>query len=248
MSKPNAITVNHVTVVYGAHTALMDVTCTIPTGVLCVLVGPNGAGKSTLLKALLGFVRPLAGTIEMFGKPLNRSANVFAYVPQRSSVDWQFPICVYDVVMMGRYAHIGFCKRPSVHDSRLVEEALATVGMSDFKDVLIGALSGGQQQRVFLARALVQQAPLLLLDEPFSGVDAATEEVLIIVLQHLRDQGTTIVLVHHDLAAVVAYADWAILLKGTLIKAGPLSTVLTPPLVIQAYGRLVIGISKGVHI
>jgi manganese/zinc/iron transport system ATP- binding protein len=243
MPTKNAISVNHLTVLYGTDTALMDVSCTIPAGVLCVLVGPNGAGKSTLLKALLGLVRPLAGTVEMFGKPVDKASNLFAYVPQRSSVDWQFPIVVYDVVMMGRYAQIGFCKRPSLQDAAYVEQALAAVGMLAFKDRLISELSGGQQQRVVLARALAQRAPILLLDEPFTGVDATTESLCIQVLQQLRDQGGTIVLVHHDLAAVTTYADWAVLLQRTLIKAGPLSTVLTPLHVVQAYGRSVFGIS-----
>jgi manganese/zinc/iron transport system ATP- binding protein len=244
MSTKNAISVNHLTVLYGSHTALMDVSCTIPAGVLCALVGPNGAGKSTLLKAFLGLVRPLAGTVEIFGKPVRTASNLYAYVPQRSSVDWQFPISVYDVVMMGRYVYIGFFKRPSSDDVAHVEQALGMVGMYALKDSLIGALSGGQQQRVFLARALAQQAPLLLLDEPFTGVDAATEAICIKVFQKLRDQGSTIVLVHHDLAAVAAYADWAVLLQHRLIKAGPLSTVLTPRYVMQAYGRLVPGLCE----
>lgn len=244
MPTQNAISINHLTVLYGAQTALMDVSCAIPSGVICALIGPNGAGKSTLFKSMLGLVKPLAGTIEIEGQPVGKTSHLLAYVPQRSSVDWQFPISVYDVVMMGRYPHLGFFKRPGKPDAELVLEALATVGMSLYKDTLIGALSGGQQQRVFLARALVQQAPLLLLDEPFTGVDMLTESLCIKVLQQLRDQGSTIVLVHHDLATVTTYADWAVLLQHTLIKAGPLHTVLTSPHITQAYGRPLPSISE----
>jgi manganese/zinc/iron transport system ATP- binding protein len=241
----NAITIEHLTVLYGSYTALMDISCVIPSGVICALVGPNGAGKTTLLKTVVGLVTPLAGSIHIFGKSFRtKTQNLFAYVPQRTVVDWNFPISVYDVVMMGRYAHISFFKKPSVQDIDYVYEALIAVNMLAYKDTLIGELSGGQQQRVFLARALAQRAPLLLLDEPFTGVDNATELIIIQVLQQLRSQGVTVVIVHHDLATVGAYADWAMLIRQTLIKAGALDTVFVQSHLIQAYGTSVLHAHK----
>lgn len=245
MSCTTAISINHLTVTYGVKPVLDDISVTIPSGVICALIGPNGAGKSTLLHAILGLVCPLAGVITIDGKRGTAGRDRIAYVPQRSAVDWHFPISVFDVVMMGRYAVQGFFKRATAHDHRVVIEALKTVGMEAYAQQLIGELSGGQQQRVFLARALAQQRSILILDEPFTGIDAVTEAVYIEVLKLLRSQGVTVLLVHHDIAAVTAYADWAILLQTKIIKAGPIDSVATPQHLLYAYGRAVQGMERG---
>lgn len=222
MNQLNALTINHLTVAYTDRLALDDISVTVPAGVVCAVIGPNGAGKSTLLKAILGLIKPLAGTILIFDKLPAEVHGSIAYVPQRIAVDWHFPISVFDVVMMGRYTK-SFWWRPTEQDKHVVNEALSMVGMFPFAQHLIGELSGGQQQRVFLARALAQQRSLIVLDEPFNGVDAATEQLIIQVLKLLVAQGVTVLIVDHGLSAVSNYADWVIQVRTQLIQAGPVT-------------------------
>lgn len=222
MNRENALTINHLTVTYADRLALDDISVTVPSGVVCALIGPNGAGKSTLLKALLGLIKPRTGIISIFGKSPAEGVGSIAYVPQRITVDWHFPISVFDVVMMGRYVK-RFWWRPTGQDKQAVHEALNAVHMLPFANHLIGELSGGQQQRVFLARALAQQRSLIILDEPFNGVDAATEQLIIQVLKKLASQGVTVLVVHHDLGAVSMYADWIVQVRTQLVQAGPIS-------------------------
>lgn len=244
MNCTNALSISHLTVTYGAKLVLDDISVAIPRGVICALIGPNGAGKSSLLHAIVGLVRPFAGVITINGKTGAAGRNAIAYVPQRAAIDWHFPISVFDVVMMGRYATQSFFKRATAYDRTLVKDALKKVGMDLYADHLIGELSGGQQQRVFLARALVQEGPIMMLDEPFTGIDAVTEAVYIEILKLLRSEGVTVILVHHDIAAVAAYADWAILLQTKVIKAGPIATVATSLHLTDAYNHLMQGIER----
>lgn len=235
MSKDAAIEVNHLTVSYGPVPALLDVTVKIPKGALVGVIGPNGSGKSTLIKAILGFTRPDFGDVQIFGRPAEYAKGSVAYVPQRGSVDWDFPVTVREVALMGRYGHVRWWRELSANDRRIAEESLAMVRMSDFCDRQIGQLSGGQQQRVFMARAMAQGADILLLDEPFSGVDAATEHAILDVLQRTKAAGRTLVVVHHDLATAARYFDLLILLKQRLFAFGPPSAVLQPDLLSEVY-------------
>jgi manganese/zinc/iron transport system ATP- binding protein len=223
MNHTHAIITHHLTVLYGASVALDDVSVAIPTGVVCAVIGPNGAGKSTFLRAVLGLIKPLAGTVTIFNAPGKQVHQNIAYVPQRVSVDWNFPISVFDVVMMGRYKGGLFGGRYTAEDRVIVEQALASVGMREHTQKLIGELSGGQQQRVFLARALAQQKKIVILDEPFNGVDEATEKLCIALLKQLQKEGVTILVVHHDRAAVRNYADWVVMLRTQLVYAGPIA-------------------------
>ncbi|MEM6758127.1 MAG: metal ABC transporter ATP-binding protein [Pseudomonadota bacterium] len=230
------LSVRGLTVSYHQTPALFSVDVTVRAGALTAIVGPNGAGKSTLLKAALGVVSPLAGSVTVFGKPLDQMRDRIAYVPQRASVDWDFPTRVIDVVLMGMYRRLGLLGRVrSGHKARALQ-CLDRVGMRDFASRQIGQLSGGQQQRVFLARALAQEADIYLLDEPFSGVDAATEKAIIAVLQELRDAGRTVLAVHHDLSTVPDYFDDIILLNREVIAAGPVADTFVPDLVQRTYG------------
>ncbi|MBN8913836.1 MAG: ATP-binding cassette domain-containing protein, partial [Rhizobiales bacterium] len=191
MSEPS-ITARNVTVTYGnGHVALKDVTFTLEAGTICGLVGVNGSGKSTLFKAIMGFVRPTRGEVRIAGLPVDDALkrNLVAYVPQSEDVDWNFPVLVEDVVMMGRYGHMGFLRLASERDRRKVDEALERVGMSDFRKRQIGELSGGQKKRIFLARALAQESRIILLDEPFTGVDVKTETAIVDLLRDLRTRG-----------------------------------------------------------
>ncbi len=234
-----AIEVTHLTVNYGPQPALLDVTVTIEQGLLVGVIGPNGGGKSTFIKAVLGFVKRDVGEVRIFGKSAEKAKGAVAYVPQRGAVDWDFPITVGQVAMMGRYGHIPWWRDPSAEDRRIVDEALAMVRMSEFRDRQIGQLSGGQQQRVFMARALAQGAQALLLDEPFAGVDAATERAILDVLESARKAGKTLVVVHHDLATAAEYFDRLVLIKKRLYAYGPPSAVLREDLLAQVYeGRL----------
>ena len=238
-AKP-AVQVRDLCVGYGAVPALTNATLTVPSGVLAGVVGPNGAGKSTLLKAILGLIQPERGSVTLLGQPAAQARRRVAYVPQRSTVDWDFPATVREVVLMGTYAQVGWLRWPGARQHRAVELALAQVGLSELANRPIGALSGGQQQRVFVARALVQDAQLLLLDEPFQGVDAATEQALIEVLRHQRNQGRTVLAVHHDLHTVRDYFDWLVLLRGTVLACGPTAAVFTRANLQAAYGRLLL--------
>ena len=242
-----ALHVEDLTVSYGATPALWAIDLDVPRGVMCAIVGPNGAGKSTLIKAALGLVRPIAGHVRFLGRPVNAMRGKIGYVPQRHSVDWDFPTCVRDVVEMGLYRALGWFRRPGRDARARAIAALAEVGMQDYADRQISQLSGGQQQRVFLARALVQDAPILILDEPLAGVDAATEAVIISLLKRLRDDGRTVIVVHHDLTTVQSYFDWLVMLNVRIIAQGPVAQVYTPENLRAAYGQhlAMIAVSSG---
>jgi len=231
------LAVRGLTVSYGEKPAVFSVDMTLRAGAMTAIIGPNGAGKSTLLKAALGVITPLAGNVTAFGLPVDAARDRIAYVPQRASVDWDFPVRVIDVVMMGLYGQLGLLGRIRGHHPARALDALGRVGMTDFAQRQIGQLSGGQQQRVFLARALAQGADLYLLDEPFAGVDAATEAAIVEVLQALRDAGKTVAVVHHDLATVEAYFDDVFLLNTQAIAAGPVHSTFTDANLAAAYGR-----------
>jgi manganese/zinc/iron transport system ATP- binding protein len=231
-----AIEVTDLTVAYRDQPVLWDVDLTVPEGVLLAIVGPNGAGKTTLIKAMLGLVDVSAGQTLIYGAPYARQRQLVAYVPQRGSVDWDFPTNVLDVVMMGLYGLLGWIKRPGKRERATAHEALEKVGMEAFADRQISQLSGGQQQRVFLARALVQDAQVYLMDEPFQGVDATTERAIVSLLQELRQAGKTLVVVHHDLQTVPEYFDWTFLLNVRRIAAGPVEEVFTEENLRLTYG------------
>jgi len=232
-----ALHVEDLTVTYGANPALWDIDLDIPPGVMCAIVGPNGSGKSTLLKTALGLVRPVAGHVRFLGLPVGRMRGRIGYVPQRHSVDWDFPATALDVVTMGLYGRLGWFRRPGAAERARALSALAEVRMQDYAERQISQLSGGQQQRVFIARALVQDAPILILDEPMAGVDATTEAIIIDLLKRLRDQGRTVIVVHHDLTTVQAYFDWLVILNVRIIAQGPVAQVYTPENLRAAYGR-----------
>lgn len=230
------IAVEDLTVAYRDEPVLWDVDVTVPEGTLMAIVGPNGAGKSTLIKTVLGLMAPSAGRVLIYGKPYPQQRHLVAYVPQRGSVDWDFPTSALDVVMMGRYGHLGWILRPGSSDRALALDALHKVGMEAFADRQISQLSGGQQQRVFLARALVQNAQIYLMDEPFQGVDATTEKAIIDVLRDLKSSGRTVVVVHHDLETVPEYFDHVLLLNVRAIASGAVETTFTPENLRLAYG------------
>ncbi len=217
---------------YGDRAVLRDITCEIPRGKMVGIIGPNGAGKTTLLKACLGLIDPIAGEVS-----LSAQRNQIAYVPQRGTVDWDFPITALEVALMGRTCKWGPFGRPRKADREAAQRALEQVGLGPFADRQIGEFSGGQQQRLFLARALMQEAELFLLDEPFTGVDLATEREIVHLLQALRAEGKSIFVVHHDLPTVESYFDWAILLNTRLVAAGPVADVFTPELLARTFGR-----------
>jgi len=231
-----AVEVSDLTVAYQSKPVLWDVDLLVPRGVLMAIVGPNGAGKTTLLKAILGLVPVAAGQVLIFGRSLAEQRALVSYVPQRGSVDWDFPTTVLDVVLMGLYHKIGWIRRPGAEERRKAMEALEQVGMAAFARRQISQLSGGQQQRVFLARALVQDAQLFFMDEPFQGVDATTERAIINILQQLRSQGKTVVVVHHDLQTVPEYFDWVTLINVRRIACGPVSEVFNEKNLRAAYG------------
>ena len=230
-----AIKVSNLTVSYGPVPALLDISCEIPSGKLVGVIGPNGSGKSTLIKSILGFIKPDVGSVEVFGADVTSVLGKVAYVPQRGSVDWDFPITVREVAAMGRYGHRRWWNDLTREDYRHADVALEKVRMSEFKKRQIGQLSGGQQQRVFMARALAQDADILLLDEPFAGVDAATERAILDVLEETRQSGKTLVVVHHDLSTAAEYFDLLILLKQRLFGFGTPDTVLDPQLLCDVY-------------
>ena len=200
-----AIEVSDLTVAYRERPVLWDVDLTVPQGILMAVCGPNGAGKTTMMKAILGLLTPVAGEVRVLGKTYRANRHLVGYVPQRGSVDWDFPTSVLDVVTMGRYGALGWFRRPGQTERRAAQEALHQVGMDDYAERQISQLSGGQQQRVFLARALVQDASVYLMDEPFQGVDATTERAIVELLRTLRAAGKTVVAVHHDLQTVAEY-------------------------------------------
>lgn len=222
---------------YDQTVALWDISLQIPAGQLIAIVGQNGAGKSTFIKAILSLVKPISGHTLFFGKPWKKARSQIAYVPQRASVDWDFPITVRELVLMGRHGKTRFRFRPSKYDLEIADRQLEAVGMSNFGHRQISELSGGQQQRVFLARALAQEADIYFMDEPFVGVDHSTELILIGILKKLKEEGKTIFVVHHDLNSVESIFDWVILLNIRLIAAGPISSAFNSTTLHQAYGK-----------
>ena len=228
-----------VTVTYrNGHTALHNASFEIPRGTITALVGVNGAGKSTLFKAIMGFVPAAAGEIRLLGKTVKEAlkANLVAYVPQSEEVDWTFPVLVEDVVMMGRFGHMGFLRRASSADRVAVEEALRRVNMLDFRHRQIGELSGGQRKRVFLARSLAQDGQVILLDEPFTGVDVKTEDQIVTLLRELKEEGRVMLVSTHNLGSVPEFCDRTILVKQTVLAYGPTEKVFTRPNLEKAFG------------
>ena len=231
-----AIEVTDLTVAYHDKPVLWDVDLEVPRGVLMAVVGPNGAGKTTLMKAILGLAPVAAGQVRINGRPYAEQRRQVGYVPQRGSVDWDFPTDVLDVVMMGRYGALGWFRRPGGRERAEALAALDKVGMADFAGRQISQLSGGQQQRVFLARALVQDAAVYFMDEPFQGVDATTERAIVGLLKELRAAGKTVLVVHHDLQTVPEYFDWVTLLNVRRIASGPVAQVFTEDNLRRTYG------------
>jgi manganese/zinc/iron transport system ATP- binding protein len=233
---PPPLEVHDLTVAYRKTPVLYGIDLTVPEGSLTGIVGPNGAGKSTFIKAVMGQLPLSGGRVEIFGGTLTANCGRVGYVPQRESIDWDFPVNVMDVVLMGRYGRLGLCRRPGRADRAVARDCLEQVGMSPLAGRQIGTLSGGQRQRVFLARALAQESDLYLMDEPFAGVDAATEAAIISVLRGMRDRGKTVVVVHHDLSTVRDYFDRLILLNMRLVASGPTGEVFTAGLLQKTYG------------
>ncbi len=231
-----ALEIEDLTVAYNSKPALWDVDVRVPEGVLMAIVGPNGAGKSTLIKAALDLIPRAAGNIRFYGKSHVQARHLIGYVPQRGSVDWDFPTSVLDVVTMGLYGGLGWLKRPGRKERQRATEALEHVGLADLAERQISQLSGGQQQRTFLARALVQDAQIYFMDEPFAAVDAVTERAIVALLHELRSQQKTVVVVHHDLQTVPAYFDWVTLLNVEVIANGPTDAVFTEENLRRAYG------------
>ncbi|MDR5867376.1 metal ABC transporter ATP-binding protein [Halomonas koreensis] len=231
-----ALHVEDLTVSYHSKPVLWDIDFDVPPGVMAGIVGPNGAGKSTLIKSVLGLVPAVAGHVRLFGLPYKARRRRVGYVPQRSSVDWDFPTTALDVVTMGLYGRLGWLKRPGRRERDEALAALEQVGMADFAGRQISQLSGGQQQRVFLARALVQQADVYFLDEPMAGVDATTERAIVDILRRLRDQGKTLIVVHHDLQTVRSYFDWLLILNVRVVAQGPVREAYTADNLRRAYG------------
>lgn len=228
--------VHDLTVAYQRKAVLWGIDLVVPRGKLVGIVGPNGAGKSTLIKAALGLIPLSSGWVKIFGEPARRNLQRVGYVPQRESVDWDFPVTVMDVVLMGRYGHLGLVKRASHRDREIARECLEKVKMLPFANRQIANLSGGQQQRVFLARALAQESDIYFMDEPFSGVDAATEAAIIALLHELKERGKTLMVVHHDLPTARNYFDMLLLLNMRVVAFGPTEEVFTYELLQQTYG------------
>ncbi|MEM9480205.1 MAG: metal ABC transporter ATP-binding protein [Verrucomicrobiota bacterium] len=231
-----ALEAHDLTVAYRKKPVLYGVDVAFPQGHLIGIVGPNGAGKSTFIKAVLGIVKPESGWMKIFGEPAETSHRRIGYVPQRESVDWDFPVTVWDVVMMGRFGRMGLFRRPKKEDREVVADCLEKVKLGSLAKRQIGNLSGGQQQRVFLARALAQESDIYLMDEPFAGVDASTESAIIILLEEMRDSGKTVVVVHHDLSTARDYFDSLMLLNMRLVAFGAVDEVFTPELLQKTYG------------
>lgn len=230
------ISVRDLTVAYGGRPALIDISWTTPETGLVAIIGPNGAGKSTLLKAILGLIPKVSGDVLIHGQPVDEVRGALAYVPQRASVDWDFPATAADVVAMGLYRRVGWLRPLRRADRNEARNHLETVGLTEFADRQIGALSGGQQQRVFLARALAQRTKIFLLDEPFAGVDAVTEGVMTDVFRKLRENGALVVCVHHDLGNVAEIFDHVLLLNRRVIASGTTASTFVPETIARAYG------------
>lgn len=240
-----ALSVDDLTVAYHEKPAIWDIDLDVPEGVLMAIVGPNGAGKSTLIKAVLNLIPRAAGAVAIHGQPYERSRSLVGYVPQRGSVDWDFPTSVLDVVTMGLYGKLGWFRRPGKTERDLALGALEQVGLVDFADRQISQLSGGQQQRTFLARALVQDAQIYFMDEPFAAVDAVTENAIVNILRQLNQRGKTVLVVHHDLQTVAEYFDWVTLLNVEVIASGPTAETFTLENLQQTYGGRVSSLHGG---
>ena len=236
-----AVEVEDMTVAYTTKPVLWDVDMKVPIGSLAAIVGPNGAGKSTLLKAMLGLLTVISGSVKFYIDHHlamdKKDYKKIAYVPQSGSVDWDFPTTALDVVLMGRYGHLGWFKRPSKKDKELALSMIEKMGMSDYVNRQIRQLSGGQQQRVFLARALVQEADIYLMDEPFKGVDKTTEHAIISLLQEMKARGKTVIVVHHDLNTVPQYFDWVTMVNKQTVAYGPVADTFTDEAIERTYGK-----------
>ncbi|MGE7761696.1 metal ABC transporter ATP-binding protein [Peribacillus sp. NPDC097895] len=231
-----ALKVENLTIAYHKKPVVEDVSFEVPEGNLIGIIGPNGAGKSTLIKGILELIPKISGEITIKGSTYKSMRKSIGYVPQRESVDWDFPTNALDVVMMGRYGHLGWLKRPGKAEKQKAMECLDKVGMVEYANRQISQLSGGQQQRIFLARALAQEADIYFMDEPFVGVDAATEKAIIQLLMELKEKGKTVLVVHHDLSTVKEYFDWTMLLNKKVMKIGPTEEVFIPEYLQETYG------------
>lgn len=240
------ITITHLTVAYDGKLALQDANLIIPTGAISGLIGMNGSGKSTLFKSIMGFVKPLTGQVAINQAPIRQAQKqgLVAYVPQSEDVDWNFPVSVWDVVMMGRYGYMNFLRIPSTRDRQRVRDSLERVQLWDLRNRQIGELSGGQKKRAFLARALAQEALILLLDEPFTGVDFKTEKAIIDLLLDLRQQGRTILISSHDLASITTFADQLVFVNKTVLAYGATSEVFTEANLARTFGGTAIDLSR----
>lgn len=236
--------VHDLTVSYNKKPVLWGIDFTLPKGALVGIIGPNGAGKSTLIKAIMGLIPSGSGFVKLFDKQLDEVRGKVSYVPQRESVDWDFPASAFDVVLMGRYGKLGLFKRPRKADKEVAMECLEKVGMQQFANRQISHLSGGQQQRVFLARALAQDAELYFMDEPFAGIDAATEAAIIDLLKKMTAEGKTVVVVHHDLQSVKEYFNWLLFINMRLVASGPTEKIFTEELLQETYGGKLTLLSK----
>lgn len=234
--KDSVISIHNLSVAYHRELVLNNVSLEIPKGSLMAVVGPNGAGKSTLIQSMLGFLKPISGIVKMNGEQIHHHCKNIGYVPQRSSVDWDFPTSVFDTVLMGTYHRLGWFRRPGREEKKTAVDCIEKVGMAKYSNRHISELSGGQQQRVFLARALAQEVEVYLMDEPLQGIDSATEKTIVRILKTLQEKGKTIVVVHHDLQSLPDYFDHVTLLNRTIIAHGPLKTVLTQKNLTKTYG------------
>ena len=248
MKKKVSVEVHNLTVSYDGGPVLWDIDFELPQGQIIGIIGPNGSGKTTLLKSIMGLIEPSSGFVKIYDKNLDDVRNRVAYVPQRESVDWDFPASVFDVVMMGRYGKKNLLKRTNKADVEIVNQSIEKVGLTEYKNRQISQLSGGQQQRVFIARALAQKADLYLMDEPFVGVDAATESSILSLLQEMKEEGKTVLIIHHDLQTVSEYFDYLVLLNTRLIAKGSLQEVLTKENLSNAYGGQLTLLSKVVEL
>lgn len=233
----NAIEIKHLNVSYYDHLVLNDINLNIPKGVMCAISGPNGAGKTTLVKSILNFIPHLTGSIKINGKDLKKEIDNISYVPQKESVNWQFPTTVSDVVLMGTYRELGWFKRPGKIQKDKANQAMKQLGILDLANNEIASLSGGQQQRVFLARMLCQDADIIFLDEPLVGIDKKSEQIIMNILNQLKEEGKTIIVVHHDLATIEKYFDYLVLVNHKIVSSGYVKDIFTPDNINQAYGE-----------
>lgn len=233
----NAIEIKHLNVSYYDHLVLNDINLNIPKGVMCAISGPNGAGKTTLVKSILNFIPHLTGSIKINGKDLKQEIDNISYVPQKESVNWQFPTTVSDVVLMGTYRELGWFKRPGKTQKDKANRAMKQLGILDLANKEIASLSGGQQQRVFLARMLCQDADIIFLDEPLVGIDKKSEQIIMNILNQLKEEGKTIIVVHHDLATIEKYFDYLVLVNHKIVTSGYVKDIFTPDNINQAYGE-----------